>query len=94
MDTCHRPAARPPVDRGGLIFGAILTFARAPGEFGATIMFAGDLPGITQTMSLAIYAAMRGDFNIAIAISVLFVAISLAIMLTFRLLTRHWRYDV
>lgn len=83
-----------PLTAAGLISGAIMTFARALGEFGATIMFAGNLPGVTQTMPLAIYAAMQGDFDVAIAISVLLVVISLAIMLSVRLLTRHRKYDV
>ncbi|MDK2974249.1 MAG: molybdate transport system permease protein [Methanofollis sp.] len=83
-----------PLTASGLISGAIMTFARALGEFGATIMFAGNLPGVTQTMPLAIYAAMQGNFDVAIAISVLLVAISLAIMLAVRLLTRNRKYDV
>jgi len=83
-----------PLCATGLTSGAIMTFARALGEFGATIMFAGNLPGITQTMPLAIYAAMQGDFDVAITISVLLVAISLTIMLTVRLLTEKWRYNV
>ncbi|WP_292737982.1 ABC transporter permease [Methanocalculus sp.] len=83
-----------PLCATGLTSGAIMTFARALGEFGATIMFAGNLPGITQTMPLAIYAAMQGDFDVAITISVLLVAISLAIMLTVKLLSEKWRYNV
>ena len=83
-----------PLCATGLTSGAIMTFARALGEFGATIMFAGNLPGITQTMPLAIYAAMQGDFDVAITISVMLVVISLAIMLTVKLLTEKWRYNV
>jgi len=83
-----------PLCATGLTSGAIMTFARALGEFGATIMFAGNLPGVTQTMPLAIYAAMQGDFDVAITISVLLVAISLTIMLTVKLLTEKWRYNV
>ncbi len=60
--------------------GAVMTFSRALGEFGATIMFAGNLPGVTQTMPLAVYAAMGGDFNIAITISIILVIISFVII--------------
>ena len=83
-----------PLTAGGLISGAIMTFARALGEFGATIMFAGNLPGVTQTMPLAIYAAMQGDFEVAITLSILLVVISLTIMLSVKRFTRKWRYDV
>ena len=48
-----------PVARPGIVAAAILAFARALGEFGATIMIAGNIPGRTQTMSLAIYTAMQ-----------------------------------
>jgi molybdate transport system permease protein len=64
--------------------GAILAYARALGEFGATIMFAGNLPGVTQTMPLAIYTAMQSDFNTAVTISILLVMISLVIMFIVR----------
>jgi molybdate transport system permease protein len=69
-----------PLTTAGLVSGAVMTFARALGEFGATIMFAGNLPGVTQTMPLAVYAAMAGDFNAAITISIILVIISFAIM--------------
>lgn len=71
----------------GLISGAIMAFARALGEFGATIMFAGNLPGVTQTMPLAIYTAMQKDVNAAVTISLLLVGISLALMLMVRVLS-------
>jgi molybdate transport system permease protein len=79
-----------PLTAGGLISGAIMTFSRALGEFGATIMFAGNLPGVTQTMPLAIYAAMGGDFNVAITISIILVIMSFAIMGVTHLLSRRW----
>ena len=61
-----------------------MTFGRALGEFGATIMFAGNLPGVTQTMPLAVYGAMQGNFTIGITISILLVIISFAIMIAVR----------
>jgi len=63
-----------------------MTFGRALGEFGATIMFAGNLPGVTQTMPLAVYMSMAGDFNVGLTISIILVLISFAIMIAVRLL--------
>jgi molybdate transport system permease protein len=77
-----------PLTAGGLVSGAVMTFGRALGEFGATIMFAGNLPGVTQTMPLAVYGAMQGNFNIGITISILLVLISFAIMVAVRLLAK------
>lgn len=77
-----------PLTAGGLISGGIMTFARALGEFGATIMVAGNLPGVTQTMPLAIYSAMQGDFDVAITISILLVLISIGIMAAMSILTK------
>ena len=62
-----------PLARGGLGAGAALAFARGIGEFGATIMFAGSLQGVTQTLSLAIYEQFDVDFDVALAISALLV---------------------
>jgi molybdate transport system permease protein len=78
-----------PLTAGGLVSGAVMTFARALGEFGATIMFAGNLPGMTQTMPLAVYGAMQGDFNIGITIAILLVIISFVIMIAVRILSRR-----
>jgi molybdate transport system permease protein len=78
-----------PLTAGGLVSGAVMTFGRALGEFGATIMFAGNLPGVTQTMPLAVYVNMAGDFNAGLTISILLVLISFAIMIAVRLLARH-----
>src|ERR687890_572341 len=71
-----------------LVAGAITAWARALGEFGATIIFAGNLPGITQTVPLAIYAALESDFNAAVALSVLVLGFAFTIILTVRYLTR------
>lgn len=73
-----------PMTAGGLISGAVMTFGRALGEFGATIMFAGNLPGVTQTMPLAVYVNLAGDFNVGLTISILLVLISFAIMIAVR----------
>lgn len=67
--------------------GAVLAFARALGEFGATITFAGNLAGQTRTMPLAVYVALQGEPEGAIVLSVLLVLV--AALLLF-LLRRHW----
>jgi molybdate transport system permease protein len=77
-----------PLTANGLFSGAVMTFARALGEFGATIMFAGNLPGVTQTMPLAIYSGLQGDFHIGITIAILLVIISFAIMIVVRILSQ------
>ena len=79
-----------PLAAGGLGSGAALAFARGIGEFGATIMFAGSLRGVTQTLPVAIYEAFELDFNLALAISADLVAISAAILLAAKMLIR-WR---
>ena len=70
-----------PLARGGLIAGLALSFARGLGEFGATIMFAGSLQKVTQTVPLAIYAQFDQDFDATLAMSgilILFSALLLA----------------
>jgi molybdate transport system permease protein len=71
-----------PLARGGLTAGEALAFARGLGEFGATIMFAGSLPKVTQTLPLAVYAAFDVDFDVALAIGALLVLVSAALLLT------------
>lgn len=78
-----------PLTAGGLVSGAVMTFGRALGEFGATIMFAGNVPGVTQTMPLAVYMNMAGDYHTGITIAILLVIISFAIMIAIRLLSRR-----
>ena len=71
-----------PLSRPGIAAAAILSFARALGEFGATIMLAGNIPGKTQTMSIAIYTAMQsGDRSKAYIWVAIVMAISFAVML-------------
>jgi molybdate transport system permease protein len=79
-----------PLAAGGLGSGAALAFARGIGEFGATLMFAGSLRGVTQTLPLAIYEAFDLDFDLALAISAELVAISAVILLSTKLVFR-WR---
>jgi molybdate transport system permease protein len=75
-----------PLASKGLAAGAALSFARGIGEFGATIMFAGSLQGVTQTLSLAIYAQFDLDFEIALALGALLVIVSAVILLAAKLL--------
>jgi molybdate transport system permease protein len=64
--------------------GVALCWARALGEFGATITFAGNLPGVTQTMPLAVYIALETDLQAAIALSLVLLVISLAVLISLR----------
>ncbi|OFW67507.1 MAG: molybdenum ABC transporter permease subunit [Actinobacteria bacterium RBG_16_68_21] len=72
-----------------LAAGLALTWARAFGEFGATITFAGNLQGRTQTLPLAVFVALESDRETAVAISLLMVAVSLAVLIALR--DRWWR---
>jgi molybdate transport system permease protein len=63
-----------------LLGGAVMAWARALGEFGATIMFAGNLMGRTQTMPLAIYIAMESDLAAALALSAILVMVSFSVL--------------
>ncbi len=74
-----------PLAAPGLLAGAATGWARALGEFGATITFAGNMPGITQTMPLAVYLALQSDLEAAIALSVLLLLFSLTVLLAIRL---------
>jgi molybdate transport system permease protein len=73
-----------PLARTGLAAGAALALARGIGEFGATIMFAGSLRGVTQTLSLAVYSEFDVDFEVALALSALLVVISAALLITLK----------
>ena len=73
-----------PMARPALISGAVMCWTRALGEFGATIMFAGSLPGETQTMPLAIYAAMESNWVEALALSMLLILTSVVVLLAIR----------
>ena len=80
------PAALP-----GLVAGLALAWGRALGEFGATLMFAGSLRGVTQTAPLAIYERFTTEFESALALSAVLVAVSAAILLTVKLVTSQSR---
>jgi molybdate transport system permease protein len=73
-----------PLARAGLVAGAALAFARGLGEFGATIMFAGSLRGVTQTLPLAVYSQFDVNFEVALAVSALLVLISAALLVTLK----------
>jgi molybdate transport system permease protein len=75
-----------PLAGQGLAAGAALSFARGLGEFGATIMFAGSLQGVTQTLSLAIYAQFDLDFDLALTLGALLVLVSGMILLAAKLI--------
>ncbi|MBP2435781.1 ABC transporter permease [Microbacterium amylolyticum] len=79
-----------PLAANGIVAGVILSFARAVGEFGATALFAGNAPGVTQTMPLAIYTAFNGagvEEGTAVALALLLLATVLMILLV----VRAWR---
>ena len=73
-----------PLSAPGLAGGAAMAWARALGEFGATLMFAGNLPGRTQTLPLAIYAALEDDVRVAQALSLVLVAAAAALLVVVR----------
>jgi molybdate transport system permease protein len=78
-----------PLAGRALASGAILTWTRALGEFGATILFAGNLEGVTQTMPMAIYLGFERSLGVAIALSVLLIAVSTVLLLLTRSLERR-----
>jgi len=78
-----------PLAAPGLFAGAALCWARALGEFGATMLFAGNLPGVTQTLPLAIYTALDSGLDVAVAMSALLLFAAFALLLLIRLL--DWR---
>lgn len=81
-----------PLAAPGLVAGVVLCFARAIGEFGATALFAGNAPGVTQTMPLAIYTAFNGSGvsqGTAVALSLVLIVSALAVLL----LVRAWRAE-
>ena len=77
-----------PMVRTSLVAAGVLAWARALGEFGATITFAGNIPGKTQTLPLAVFVAMETDQEAALAMSVVLIAVSLVVLLSLR--DRWW----
>jgi molybdate transport system permease protein len=74
-----------PLAAGGLGAASALALARGLGEFGATIIFAGSLQGVTQTLPLAIYAQFDTNFDVALAIGALFILVGAAILVSLKL---------
>ena len=77
-----------PLVAPGLAAGAALAWARALGEFGATVTFAGSLPGVTQTLPLEVYQQLQDNQDAAVALSVLLLAVSLLVLVALR---GRWR---
>jgi len=73
-----------PLISASLVAGIVLAWARALGEFGATITFAGNFPGVTQTLPLAVYSALEVSRDEAIALSLVLLAISLTVLVSLR----------
>jgi len=79
-----------PMIRSSLVAGLALTWARAFGEFGATVTFAGNLQGRTQTLPLAVFVALESDREVAVALSLLMVVVSLVVLVSLR--SWWWRF--
>jgi molybdate transport system permease protein len=73
-----------PLALPGVVSGGVLAFARALGEFGATITFAGNFPGTTQTMPLAVYLSLQTNPEEAIVLAVVMIAISFGVLVSLR----------
>lgn len=79
-----------PLAASALAAGLVMSWARSLGEFGATIMFAGSLQRVTQTLPLAIYAEFEQSFDVALAIGALLVAFSFTLLLAVKWLRSDW----
>jgi molybdate transport system permease protein len=80
-----------PLAGRALLSGAVLCWTRALGEFGATILFAGNLEGVTQTMPLAIYLGFESNLGLAVALSVVLILVSVLLLALIRRLDRGAR---
>ena len=78
-----------PLARDGILSGIVMTWARSMGEFGATLLFAGNLPGVTQTMPLAIYTLMSKDIMASNILSAILIVVSFTVLIGFRILSRN-----
>ena len=87
IETFFRVAV--PLARPALMAGAVMAWARALGEFGATIMFAGSIAGKTQTIPLAIYRSMETGLEVPLALSAILVLISFVVLFVFRALAKR-----
>ena len=79
-----------PIALPGLLAGASLAWARALGEFGATLLFAGNLSGTTQTLPLAIFTALESDLRVAIVFALILAGIGLVLLVGLRSLPALW----
>jgi molybdate transport system permease protein len=79
-----------PLAAAGLLAGWVLAFARGIGEFGATIVFAGNVRGETQTLTLGIYEQLDANFDLALSIGILLVVLSGSVLLSYKILS-SWR---
>jgi len=82
-----------PLAAPSLVAGVAMSGARALGEFGATITFAGNLPGTTQTMPLAVYLAMQSDLDVAVVLSVLLLVMAFGLLLGLRSAPAGWFWN-
>ena len=73
-----------PLSRAALLEGAVLTWTRALGEFGATILFAGSLEGRTRTITLGIYSALESDLDAALTLAGLMAVLAFGVLFAFR----------
>jgi molybdate transport system permease protein len=78
-----------PLSWMALVSGAVMTWARAVGEFGATILFAGNFQGKTQTMPLAIYVGFETDLNVALTLSIILVCFSFLTLIIVKRILNH-----
>ncbi len=83
-----------PIGVNSLLTGLALTWARALGEFGATLIFAGNFPGRTQTMPLAIYIGFEIDLNIALTLAVILIGISFIILILLKIVLIQRQKDL
>jgi molybdate transport system permease protein len=78
-----------PLAAGGVITGTILAWARAAGEFCATITFAGNLPGVTQTAPVAVFVGVNRDLSVGVTLATILLAFSFAVLLGARILLKR-----
>lgn len=79
-----------PLARPALVSGVVLAWARALSEFGATMMFAGNFPGRTQTLTLAVMTALESDLETAVAVSVVSLALALVALVAAKQVASRW----
>ncbi len=80
-----------PLALPGLVVGASLAWARALGEFGATLLFAGNLPGTTQTLPLAIFTALESDVRLSVVFSLVLTGVGALLLLLLRAIPSAWQ---